>query len=99
MDATAMRLYVRRAAEQGVSMFAMVHDSFGCHAADVPIMHRCIRESFATLYRDGTVLSTLRSDLVASLPAAQAKSMSKVLVPPYGSLNIDGVLDSPYFFM
>ena len=99
LDATAMRLYVRRAAEQGVSMFAMVHDSFGCHAADVPLMHRCIRESFATLYRDGTVLATLQSDLIASLTPAQAKAMSAVPVPPTGSLDIDGVVDSPYFFM
>jgi DNA-directed RNA polymerase len=99
MDATAMRLYVRRAAKRGISMFAMIHDCFGCHVADVPIMHECIRESFVELYRDGTVLSNLRSDWVASLPAAQAEAMSKVSLPPYGSLNIDGVLGSDYFFM
>src|SRR5690606_26728894 len=44
LDAAHMQLTVARAAEEGMTDFATVHDSFGVHACDVEQFSRIIRE-------------------------------------------------------
>ena len=50
LDACHLRLTVTRAAEEGMRDFALVHDSFGVHAADTPRFFQIIRESMVEMY-------------------------------------------------
>ncbi|MCP4899862.1 MAG: hypothetical protein GY906_23080 [bacterium] len=74
--------------------FAPVHDSFGTHACDVPVLSRMIREEFVRMYRSNWLLALhyewkLRADALGiGIPPA----------PEQGDLDIEKVLDSTYFF-
>jgi len=90
-DAAHMMLTVHRLFTLGIRHFAMVHDSFGVHAADVDLLHRVLREEFVRIYSEPVLVNFLREQLLASgtfLPA----------LPAQGDLDIRQVLESPYFF-
>lgn len=96
LDAAHLQATVARAAEEGVTDFAAVHDSFGVHACDVDRFSRTIRETFVSLYRDRCVLSEfyesaepmISDDLKDDIPP----------VPQMGSLDLQGVLENEFFF-
>jgi len=95
-DGTALRQYVVRAREHGITAFAMVHDSFGCLAADYDTMQDCLRDAFVDLYQTHDVLEELRSLVVAGLaPEAQAEVPQ---IPPKGALDLEEVRGSAFFF-
>lgn len=90
-DATHLCMTVCAANDEGIDNFAMIHDDFGTHACHIDAFHRIIREQFVALHSTN-VLEAFRSELEArydvSLPPC----------PPTGTLNLQGILDSPYFF-
>jgi DNA-directed RNA polymerase len=94
LDAAALMLTVTQASAEGVEAFAMVHDSYGALAADCGVLARCCRQSFVRLYTS--------EDITASLfDQFQAQFVDKEKCPPppiKGSLDVNGVLASDYFF-
>lgn len=91
-DAAHMMRTTNRLAAEGICDFAMVHDSFGVHAADIDLLHRILREEFARLYSE-PVLQNFLNEQRAANPDLELPD-----VPPLGTLDIRQVLDSPYFF-
>jgi len=69
-----------------------VHDSFGCHATDVPMLSACIREAFVSLYVDNDPMQNFlmeAQELTADpLPQTPAK----------GALDVSEVRSSEFFF-
>lgn len=93
LDAAALMLTVERAAGEGVEAFAMVHDSYGTHAADMPILARCTREAFVEMYQRDVV-----QDFAEQLKAQTTKPEKVPAVPLKGNLDLSLVLVSDYFF-
>ena len=91
-DGCHLRMTVNLAAFNGVTHFAMIHDSFGCHAADVEMLGACLRETFVELYVDNDPLLRFKAEGEAlvgrELPA----------LPEKGELDVTQVRDSEFFF-
>ena len=63
-----------------------IHDSFGCHLADMPKLYKTLRETFVLLYEDNPLWKLLE-DIDGDATQVEI-----------GSLNIKDVLDSEYCF-
>jgi len=91
MDAAAMTITITKAVNEGIHSFAMIHDSYGTHAADTPVLARLIRESFVWMYTENDVLEQYRQnalEVVDDVPE----------VPSKGNLDLNRVLESDFFF-
>jgi DNA-directed RNA polymerase len=96
LDAAVLMRTVVRAKREGQKHFAMIHDSYGVHAADTEDFNRTIREEFVGMYVEHDVLAEFRAQLSAQLPPAEAAKLPPL--PKMGDLNLDLVLESKYFF-
>lgn len=95
MDAAHLMVTVNNAVEYGIHDFAMVHDSFGCHASDVPMLSAVLRECFVAIYSED-VLGDFHAQLRQQLPA---DVFDEIPPPPaLGTLDIEAVRESAYFF-
>lgn len=94
-DSSHLMATVLLGQENGLSSWSCVHDSFGCHAADVDVLHACIRTAFVEQYTPD-VLAKFREEIVEQLPPELAAQVPEV--PPKGDLDLSSVLDAPYFF-
>ena len=74
--------------------FAGVHDSFWTHAGDVPEMSKHIREKFIELHSE-PLLEQLYEELKQKYPEI---AMELPPPPPPGSMDLQSVRDSVYFF-
>lgn len=92
LDAAAMMLTIAMALDNGVTSFAMIHDSYGTHAADMDMLAACLREAFVDMYTDHNVLE----EFLASMPEEVRRDCPPP--PPLGSLDLSGVLRSEFFF-
>lgn len=93
MDASAMTKTINSCSKRGITNFAMVHDSYGTHSSDMPLMSDVLREEFVNLYKENDVLNDLRTHTM------QVLDTTDVPVPPScGSLDLDKILESKYFF-
>lgn len=95
-DGTALRQYVVLGQGNGITSFALVHDSFGCLASDYQMMQACLRHAFVDLYQDHDVLEQLRSNILPILAAERATELPAV--PPKGTLDLEQVKQSDFFF-
>lgn len=94
LDAAHQCSTVVRCREAGIPSFAMVHDSYGCHAGHAPEMARHLREAFVALYEENDPLEEFRDAVLAVLSnPAQLPPL-----PKRGSLEIRDVLESDFFF-
>jgi DNA-directed RNA polymerase len=89
-DAAHLMMTVLTTAEENLS-YAMVHDSYGCHAADVDFLSYCTRKSFVDIYS---------VDWFDELYADFSTQRGAAVVPPpvRGTFDINEVLNSEYFF-
>jgi DNA-directed RNA polymerase len=87
LDASHLTLVVERAAARGITAFAMIHDDYGTHPADTQALYEIIREVFVDMYTKHDVLEEFRARY-SFLPEP----------PPMGDLDLNKVLESPYFF-
>jgi DNA-directed RNA polymerase len=92
LDAAHMVLTINRLLSLGVTHFTMVHDSYGCHACDISRLNVALRETFVEIYRD-SIITKLLIELGDQFPLIELPEP-----PPEGSLSIESVLESPYFF-
>lgn len=94
LDAAHLMLVVERAEREGIVDLAVIHDSFGAHAADMDHLSAIIRETFVDLYRADPLsrfdeeLREFLGDKADDVPAR----------PRYGSLELNDILASDYMF-
>ena len=93
LDAAAMTKTINTCVQQGLSDFAMVHDSYGTHSSLMPIMSNNIRQQFVSMYEQHDVLTELRDHAIQSLGTEDVP-----LPPTMGNLDLRKVLESDYFF-
>lgn len=95
MDAAHLMATVNNSYDYGIRDFAMVHDSYGCHASDVPLLSEVLRECFIAMY-SGDVLGELQASISEGLSEEEIARIGDP--PPTGSLDLEAVRDSLYFF-
>lgn len=95
LDAAHMMRTVSYCMERGVSHFAMIHDSYGAHAGLAETLRFCLKRAFVDQY-SADVLGDFRTQLVEQLTPELAAKLPEL--PPCGSLDLEGVMDSEYFF-
>ena len=94
LDAAALMLTVAYAADHGVTSFATIHDGYAVLAADCALLAQAARQSFALLYSSPfDMLTTLYEQFIA-----QGADPTKCPLPTKGSLDVNAVLASDYFF-
>jgi DNA-directed RNA polymerase len=91
LDASALILTVVACRRLGIESFAAVHDSYGTHAADMDTLQICLREEFVKMYQTD-VLGRFQGELQAMVSEPLPPR------PADGTLDITGVLTSPFFF-
>lgn len=91
LDATHMLLTARRCRDEGL-WFGPVHDSYWTHAATCDRLGEVLREEFCYVHSLDP-LGRLLTEWRERYPLCEFKEP-----PPKGNLNIDVVMDSPYFF-
>ena len=96
LDAAHLVETIDRSSSQGVDSFAVVHDSFGVHACDVPKFGYTIRQAFIDIYKDGTVLENFLKEAKVLIKEQLHDEIPPL--PPMGKLDINGVMDNPFFF-
>lgn len=94
LDAACLMKTVAMASHDGIEHFAMVHDSFGTHAANMPVLLTATRQAFFHLYSRHDVVEELYHEWLD-----QAQDPAALEPPPeLGSLDVSVVLASDYFF-
>jgi len=89
LDACHLMMTIIKAKDKyGIEDFSVVHDSFGTHACDIEQLGIILRETFVVLYGDTNVLETFKQEQKLELPD----------LPAFGTLNVNEVLDSEFFF-
>jgi len=68
--------------------FAMIHDSFGCHAADAALLNKTLRGVFVDMYADGEFLNKLINQL----------GLEDIEMLTKGNLDLTLVLQDEFFF-
>jgi DNA-directed RNA polymerase len=94
MDACLLRMAVLKAAklDRPITSFCMIHDSFGVHASRMAeFLSACVRPAFVEMYQRD-VLADLRDRLLLA-PGVELEPL-----PARGSLDLNGVLESEFFF-
>jgi len=95
LDAAHMVKTVNACAKVGINSFAMVHDSYATHAADVGSLSKILRDEFVGMYSKD-VLNNLFEQFVSQVEPEVAADFPPV--PQMGTLDIHIVNSSPYFF-
>ena len=95
MDASHMVATVNRCATEGIQDFSMIHDSFGCHAADVPKLNQIIRHTFVQMYSEPQLKLFLKQ-VLRQLPEKYHKKVPPI--PEMGNLELESIKESRYFF-
>jgi DNA-directed RNA polymerase len=93
MDAAAMTKTINSCRKQGITDFAMVHDSYGTHSSDMPRLSEILREEFVRLYTEHDVLTELRNHATVTLGTDDVPQP-----PATGNLDLQNILKSQYFF-
>jgi DNA-directed RNA polymerase len=93
MDATHLRMTVIYARDNGLTDFALIHDSFGCHACDTDMLSSCLREAMIDVYQDDVLAKfsnevTQYVDDLSNLPD----------MPKRGTLDLNSIRESDYIF-
>jgi DNA-directed RNA polymerase len=96
LDACHLQATVSRALSEGITDFAVVHDSFGVHACDVERFSRIIREEFVAMYQDHDVLT----EFLATAEPLIAEEFKGEMppIPQMGTLDLQGILSNEFFF-
>lgn len=99
LDASVMMKTIDKAVRRGITHFAMIHDSYGTHAADAPALANILREAFVEMFTDNILLKWTE-EVLKILPKNEDKKKKITIpeLPAFGSLDLHGVLESPYFF-
>ncbi len=110
LDAAALTETLRLCKAEGITAFAAVHDAYGTHASNMWPLARILRQAFVNIHRTkpleayrNACLSVIVGVLVAEKgldPFAASQRADDMLppLPEMGKLDLDGVMESDYFF-
>ena len=93
LDAAALTLTVNKCLDQGITDFAMVHDSYGTHSPNMNRLGNVLRECFVDMYEEHDVLQELYDHAAKQIGTADLPD-----VPAKRDLDLARVLESNYFF-
>lgn len=98
-DAGHMMLTINKCLELGITDYSFIHDSFGTHACDMDDLSNMLREAFVEQYSED-VLGRFRDEIVEQLLRSGASELVEKIppLPSKGSLDLEAVKDSEYFF-
>lgn len=96
LDAAALMKTVCACLDNGVSTFAMIHDSYGTYAADSDILAQTLRHVFIALFGGVNHLEQWSREVLASLPM-EIRANAPPL-PQMGNLNVSEVAQAAFFF-
>jgi DNA-directed RNA polymerase len=98
LDASHLLATVNRCVENGLSSFAMIHDSYAVHAADTGVLNVILRATFEEQYTP-SVLGAFRDEVIEQLNVSSPELALKVPpLPALGALDLTGVSKSEFFF-
>lgn len=80
---------------EGIMHLAVIHDSFGTHAANAGALSELLRETFIEQYTPN-VLERFREEVLAQLPEAQAALMPPM--PAMGDMQMSDMAQASYMF-
>ena len=63
LDAAMLRMVAVRLDSLGITDLAMIHDSYGCHACDIPTMSTVIRQVAVDIYQGNWLLNSFHKSL------------------------------------
>lgn len=95
LDGSHLRAVARGVRAAGIESLAVIHDSFGTHAANTDALIGILRDTFVDQYRPD-LLAKFREEIIAQLPEDW-----KDLVPPpppTGSLDLEDIRQARYIF-
>lgn len=95
LDAAHLMRTVLLCKADGMDSFAMIHDSYGCPAGQATLLRDNLRQAFVDQYSQ-PVLSVFREELLQQLPPELAAELPEL--PPMGTLDLEQVKASEYFF-
>ena len=90
LDATLMFRTVERLLQRGVTSFALIHDSYGVHAADTEKLAEEVREAYIELFEDNPLI-----DFVEQTAPFKAMEAKELLID---DLDLKEVRNSEYIF-
>ena len=90
LDAACLMLYIVKCKKSGIKNFMTIHDCYGTLASDTDVSVKMLREAFVEIYKQ-PVLENFAQDILQG-----EKEIPKL--PQKGSLDIEEVLKSKYFF-
>ena len=97
LDASALMRTVCASSERGVHSFAMIHDSYGTHAAEAEVLAKTLRETFVSMFGgDSDILAEFERKLLDRNPDLKPEDLPKR--PGFGSLDVEAVKQSLFFF-
>lgn len=94
LDAACLMIYLNKCKQAGIESFMTVHDCYGVLAPDTDISAKLLREAFVEIYRQ-PILENFTEDVLTELEVNETDLPE---IPKKGSLDIEGVLQSEYFF-
>lgn len=92
LDACALQETVTLAHSNGINSFAMIHDSYGTHAADTAALAQYLRRVFVDMYKNYDVLKRW----INCQPESARAEFPEL--PQRGNLNLEDIMDSEHFF-
>lgn len=103
MDAATLMESILLAADYGVTSVTTIHDAYGAVASDIPVLNACLRRAFVTLYTDfdplGDFLAACEDLVRTHRRAVNSNEYVKwPNRPEAGTLDLDQVIESAYFF-
>jgi DNA-directed RNA polymerase, mitochondrial len=95
LDACHLHKVVLACKDEGINDLALVHDSFGCLAADADDMRRILKEQFYDLYENNDVLADILREACEQLHTSWHKLPN---VPERGTYEISNILNAEFAF-
>ena len=95
LDGAHLRAVVNELKRRGVSHVAVIHDSFGTHAADADTLSLVLRYTFIDQYTPD-ILAGFRDELTDQLPPEVAQAIPEP--PPPGPLDLNALAQADYMF-
>lgn len=97
LDAAHLMLTVVAAHDAAICDLAVIHDSFGTHAADTDRLAAILRETFVTMYETDP-LARFRAELVEQLEPHTKLIAALPPLPAVGELDLQTVRGATYMF-
>ena len=96
LDACHLQMVVKESVANGITSFALIHDSFGCCLEDADKFNCIIRQQMVKLYTDNDVLEDFTEEMKMYIPEDEWENIPEL--PVKGSFNLENILKSEYCF-